>query len=356
MGDAGLIALRRLVTALVLLALTVYLVYIAVWQTHVPAPLFEDWRWYGDGPARLLTGQPLYDPVYLHGPYHLADPAVMGKFNQWPALAVALLPFQTAVPEGARDLVWGVAMAALLVGAFALVWPRRATPLTAIALALLIAVAPPTWLAFRTANLACAIALGVALVIVGHRRRSPALVAVGLLLAGIAKLLPAVPLVLWLLVRHREWRPVVYAMVAGGALTAVAVALRGPSVISDFVITSAGQLPLAEWTNVAPAYLLAPLLGNLALPLSIAAALVVVALALLPGRSDGASLLLLTTASCLVLSTTHLFWWLSPMIVALAYYGDEIVRLLRKLFEWQPGAEAGESGAPRDQSAGASVT
>jgi hypothetical protein len=333
-----LIALRRLVVALVLLVLAVYLVYIVVWQTHVPAPLFEDWRWYGDGPARLLAGQPLYDPVYLHGPYDQADPAVMGKFNQWPALAVALLPFEAVVPQAAQGLIWGGAMAALLVLAFELAWPRGASPMTALTLALLEAVAPPAWLAFRTANLACAIALGVALTIVGHRRNSSGLVATGLLLAGIAKLIPAFPLVLWLLVRHREWRPVVYALIAGGALTAVAVALRGPSVIWDFVITSAGQLPLAEWTNVAPAYVLAPSLGSLALPLSLGVALVLAVYGLRPDRSDGASLLLLTTASCLVLTTTHLFWWLSPMIVALAYYGDAIVERLDSLFGWQPRA------------------
>jgi hypothetical protein len=169
--------------------------------------------------------------------------------------------------------------------------------------------------------------------------------AAGLLLAGIAKVLPAAPLVLWLIVRHRQWRAVLYALLAGGVLTAVAVVLRGPSVISDFIVTSAGQLPLAEWTNVAPAYLLAPVLGNLALPLSIAVALVLVLVALRPGRSDGASLLLLTTASCLVFSTTHLFWWLSPMIVALAFYGDHMVERLGVLFDWRPRGR--EPSSPR---------
>ncbi len=341
-SQLGMLWPRRLVAALVLLALAVYLLYIAVWQTHVPAPLFEDWTWYGDGPARLLAGQPLYDPLYLHGPYDQADPHIMGKFNQWPALAVALLPFEAFVPQAVQPLVWGSAMAAMLVAAFALVWPRT-TLVTGIALVLLVAVAPPVWLAFRTANFASAIALGVALTILGQRRHSTTLMATGLLLAGIAKLVPAVPLALWLVARHREWRALAVALVAGAVLTAVAVYLRGMSVIADFVTTSTGQLPLAEWTNVAPAYLLAPLLGNLALPLSIAVAIGLALAAFLPGRTDGASLLLLTVASCLVLSTTHLFWWLSPMIVVLAYYGDVLVRVLGRLFDWRadgpsPGA------------------
>lgn len=348
-GGRGLRALRRLVAVLVLVALATYLVYVAVWQTHVPAPLFEDWRWYGDGPARLMTGERLYDAVYLHGPYSLADPAVMGKFNQWPALAVALVPFQAFVPEGARDLVWGLLMAALVVVAFALVWPRSVRPTTGVALALIVAVAPPTWLAVRTANLACAIALGVALTIVGQRRGSRGLIAAGLLLAGIAKILPAVPLALWLLARHREWRPVAYAVVAGAGLTAIAVYLQGLSVIGDFVVTSAGQLPLTEWTNVAPAYLLAPFLGSLAMPASMVAALLLATYALRAGRSDGVSLLLLTIASCLVISTTHLFWWLSPMVVGIAYYGDWIARRLDALFDW-------DRGRPADQSSGASAT
>ena len=334
--DRRLLTLRRLIAVLVLAVLAMYLVYVAVWQTSVPAPLFEDWRWYGDGAARLMTGQQLYDPAFLHGPYDQADPAVFGKFNQWPALAAALVPFQAIIPAGLRDLVWGLLMAAVLILAFALVWPRAAQPSTGFALALIVAVAPPTWLALRTANLACVVALGVALTIVGHRRRSPALTAVGLLLAGIAKLIPAVPLVLWLVVKHREWRPVAYAAIAGAALTAIPVVLQGPSLITDFITASAGQLPLAEWTNVAPAYLLAPFLGSLALPLSLAVALVLAVYGLRPSRSDGASLVALTTASCLVLTTTHLFWWLSPVIVALAYYGDWIVQRLGSLFDWQP--------------------
>ena len=109
----------------------------------------------------------------------------MGKFNQWSGLAAALIPFVLAVPVQAQDLVWGMLMAAALVGAYALVWPRRADPVTVLALALIVAVLPPSWLALRTANLACAVALGVALTIVGQRRKSTVLTAAGLLLAGI---------------------------------------------------------------------------------------------------------------------------------------------------------------------------
>lgn len=330
--------MHRIVAVLMLTVLATYLVNIAVWQTHVPARLFEDWTWYGDGPARLMAGQPLYDPVLLHGPYDLADPAVMGKYNQWPALAAALMPFQAIIPVQWREPVWGVLMAGMLIIAFALVWPRGAAPLAGTALALVVAVAPPAWLAFRTANLACAVALGVALTIIGHRRRSTGLMAMGLLLAGIAKLLPAMPLVLWLLVRHREWRPVVAAVLVGAALTAIPVFLQGPSVIWDFVIASAGQMPLAEWTNVAPAYRLAPMLGSLALPVSVVAALALAAYALRPARSEGASLLLLTIASCLVISTTHLFWWLSPMVVAVAYYGNAILARWGTRFDWEGSA------------------
>jgi len=50
-----------------------------------------------------MFGERLYDPVYLQGPYDQSDPAVIGKYNQWPALAVALLPFEMAVPEQARS-------------------------------------------------------------------------------------------------------------------------------------------------------------------------------------------------------------------------------------------------------------
>jgi len=326
---------RRVVATLVVISMALVLLGILAWQTNIRARLFEDWHWYHDGAVRLMTGETLYDPVYLHGPYDQADPAVMGKYNQWPALAVSLVPFEVAVPEPLREPVWGLVMAAMLVMAFGLVWPRRPQPLTATALALIVALIPATWLAFRTANFASAVALGVSLSIVGQRRRSTGLVAIGLLLAGIAKILPAVPLVLWLVVKHRQWRPVAVAVVAGAALTAIAVALQGPSVLTDFVAASTSQLPLDQWTNVAPAYLLAPFLGALALPVSWLTAIGLGAAALRPQTSDGASLLLLTTASCLVMPTTHVFWWLSPMVVAIAYYGDRIAGWLGLLFDWR---------------------
>jgi len=326
---------RRVVAILIVISLALVLLGILAWQTNIRARLFEDWRWYHDGAVRLMSGERLYDPVYLHGPYDQADPAVMGKYNQWPALAVSLVPFEMTVPEPLREPVWGLVMAAMLVTAFGLVWPRRPQPLTATALALIVALVPATWLAFRTANFASAVALGVSLSIVGQRRRSTGLIAIGLLLAGIAKILPAVPLVLWLVVRHRQWRPVAVAVVAGAALTAIAVALQGPSVLTDFVAASASQLPLEQWTNVAPAYLLAPFLGALALPVSLLTAIGLGAAALRPQTSDGASLLLLTTASCLVMPTTHVFWWLSPMVVAIAYYGDRIAGWLGLLFDWR---------------------
>jgi hypothetical protein len=344
---------RRITAVSLLAAFVVVLAVIILWQTNLPVRLFEDWRWYQDGALRLMSGRPLYDPVYLHGPYDQTDPAVMGKYNQWPALAVALVAFEAAIPEAVREPLWGLLMAAFLVVAFALVWPRS-TLLVGTALALIVALLPATWLALRTANVASAVALGVTLTIVGQRRQSTGLVALGLLLAGIAKVLPAAPLVLWLLVRHRAWRPVVLALAVGGALTAVAVVLQGPSVIWDFVVTSAGQLPLALWTNVAPAYLLAPYLGGLATPVSLAAAAVLVAAALRRRASDGSSLLLLTAASCLALPTTHVFWWLSPMVVVSAFYGDRLVKLLGLLFDWH----ADDVGLPRPgrQAAGSNLT
>jgi hypothetical protein len=283
-----------------------------------------------------MAGEPLYDPVYLQGPFDQSDPEVMGKYNQAPSFAVALMPFEMIVPEYLREPIWGVAMATMLAAAFVVVWPRRIQPVTSTALALLVALTPAAWLALRTANVACAVALGVALTIIGHRRRSMSLMATGLLIAGIAKILPAVPLALFLVLKHREWRPVAVAIAAGAALTGVAVVVGGPSVVTDFVVASANQLPLQQWTNVAPSFLLTPLLGGMAAPVSLAFAAGLVLIGLRSRTTDGACLLLLTTASCLVMSTTHVFWWLSPMTVAIAYYGNWLAGRLGPLFDWQP--------------------
>lgn len=338
---------RRLAAVLIVVALALLLFSVLLWQTHLPVPLFEDWRWYHDGPDRLRAGMPLYDAAFLHGTFDQSDPQIIGKYDQWPAFAVALLPFDFVVPDELQMMLWGILTTAMLVVAFALVWPRGAQSLTATALILIVALAPATWLGFRTANMACAVALGVALTIVGQRRGSTALMASGVLLAGIAKILPALPLGLWLIARHRQWRPVAIAVAAGAVLTGIAMVLAGPSIIGDFWLASTNRLPLDQWTNVAPARLLAPWLGSLAEPVSLVAAAVLVALALRRGQSDGGSLLLLTIASCLVLPTTHFYWWLGPMVVLLAYYGDRIVHLLGRLFDWRTGTS---------QSAGSSLT
>ena len=338
---------RRLLAIALMSLLATLLSAVLLWQITLPVGLFEDWGWYQDGPARLLADEPLYDRAYLQGPFYLRDPAIYGKFNQSPALAVALLPYEMAVPEEFRAPVWGLITTVMLVASFVLVWPRTAQPLTATTFALIVALAPATWVAFRTANLACAVALGVGLTIIGHRRNSTWLVAAGLLLAGIAKVLPAAPLVLWLIVKHREWRPVAIAIVAGAALTGIALVYQGPSLIKDFVTASLNQLPSDQWTNVSPSFLLSPILGGLATPISLAAAAALVAAALGRRSSDGAALLLLTTASCMIMPTTYVFWWLSPMVVAIAHYGDWIVQGLGIVFDWQPNGAQRQSAGPK---------
>ena len=108
------------------------------------------------------------------------------------------------VPTAVRQVTWAAAMAAALVAAIALAWPRRLWWGSGLLIAVIV-LQPPingAWLGYidqiHYANPNALVALGVALVWLGRRRGSVALMTVGLVLAAV-KIFPAATLGLWLL-------------------------------------------------------------------------------------------------------------------------------------------------------------
>lgn len=310
---------------------------INIWRlARDPSAAFgSDWLWVRDGAQRLLEGAQLYAPGYLTGPYHQLDAGLQYSYNLAPSFAPLALPL-LALPGWAQPVLWAVLMAAALGTAFALVWPTTAPSVTVLA-ALVLAVLPATLFAVWWANPSCLVALGVALVIVGDRRGDNRLIALGLLCAGVAKVLPALPLVAWLLVRRRTRRPIAGAAAVGAGLLAVVVVLQGPSVLLDFLsATRNAQQETGIVGNVAPSLLLAPYLGaSLAQILPVGLAVMAALVALSARADDRASLVLLLLATCCFVPNLWVHWLLAPLIATVAFYGQAIASGLASL---PPGA------------------
>jgi hypothetical protein len=333
---------KRLVFGL-LLAMLAGVASVNVWRlANDPSAAFgSDWWWVRDGAQRLLQGAQLYAPDYLAGPYHQLDAGLQYSYNLAPSFAPLTVPL-LALPVWAQLLLWVALMASALVAAFALVWPATARSVTLLA-ALILAVLPATLFAVWWANPSCLVALGVALVIVGDRRGDDRLITLGLICAGVAKVLPALPLVAWLLVRRRTWRPIAGAAAVGAGLLAIVVVLQGPSVLLDFVVaTRNAQQETGVVGNVAPSLLLAPHIGaSLAQILPVGFAVVATLVALTSRVDDRAALVLLLLATYCFVPNLWVHWLLAPLIATVAFYGHTIASGLALL---PPGARLTKSG------------
>lgn len=322
----------RAVPGLVVLALIGLVIVINLLRLagDPSAPFGSDWRWYRDGADRLLSAAPLYDPRLLIGPYDQTQPGLEYTFNQAPTLAPVVTAFALAVPDALTTAAWSTLMAACLALAFILVWPRGASRTAFLVLGSMLLVSPAIMFGLWWANASCAVALGTALVIFGERRQRRSLVTAGLLLAGVAKILPAVPLALWLLVRRRGWRPVATAGAVGLALLGAVTAIEGPGVIGDFLVATGNALPVqGNLANVAPAALLAPIIGGTAASsLCFAVATGLAGLSMHRSVPEGWSLLGLLTAVCLVVPNLWVHWLIAPMVAAVALVGPRALRLL----------------------------
>ncbi len=211
-------------------ALVVVLVSLSSWTTVDPSRLFTDVEWYQKALPALTSDAPLYDPEKL-APHQLQPPPF---WNQAPS--TALFASFLLLPEG--KLLWGVIMAASVIGGLVLVWPRIGLLGT-----LLLASALVVWFPIVTAltkgNLNALIFLMLAIAL-----RFPRAAGWAIGVATAAKLAPVLG-VAWLLGR-RDWRGATIALVIPILATLVVLVWKGPDTLIDFVILRANESKLDQ--------------------------------------------------------------------------------------------------------------
>ena len=188
------------------------------WVQHIAAPLFGDIAWYAKALPALLSAEPLYDPITLR-----SHPMVAPEYwNQAPSLAPFVLTMVIS------PWIWIVASVGSVVAGMVLIWPRvnPAATLTVIALLLL---AEPVRASLWSANVN-----GMVFGLLAVALRFPRVAGWSIGLAAALKVIPILG-VAWL-IGKRDWRGSVIAVAVLAAFTLVTVAVKGPTVVPDFVI------------------------------------------------------------------------------------------------------------------------
>lgn len=181
----------------------------------LPERLGSDWGWYRDGPFRLAAGLPLYDVSMLRGPFEYPGGQLI--WNQAPWALALIAPF-ALLPDAIQLPAWLAFMdGALLVG-LALIWPRSTTPVL-LFVATITAISSPFLMGMTWGNLQSVATLGIGLFMFGYRKRSHSIMGVGIAVAA-TKLVPALPLIAFVVFRLRQWRPL---SVAGILLCAATI-------------------------------------------------------------------------------------------------------------------------------------
>jgi hypothetical protein len=213
----------------------------------LPERLGSDWDWYRDGPFRLAAGLSLYDVSMLRGSFDY--PGGQPIWNQAPWALALIAPF-TLLPDAIQSPVWlAFTDAALLVG-LALIWPRSTTPVL-LFVATITAISAPFLMGMTWGNLQSVATLGIGLFMFGQRKRSDAIVGVGIAVAA-TKLIPALPLIAFVVFRLRQWRPLFVAAILLCAATIPVLIVR-PTALVDFALVTLNIDPVATRYNLAPA-------------------------------------------------------------------------------------------------------
>jgi hypothetical protein len=296
--------------------IAIVLVVVAIWSIVVaryPSVIGADWIAYRDGVDRLVDGRPVYEPMLMLGPYDYVTPA-FGDFFNMPPWFLAIAGPASMLSAPLDRLVWAATVAASLGIAFAITVPRRYRS----TLLPVLLVFTPVWMTLAWGNATAIVVLGVALWVAGVRRGSTSLLVFGIVLASL-KLVPAIPLALYLL-RAGRLRPVVLAAALIGGLTIAFSLAAGQNLVHDFAVMFANIRQTPD-TNLAPSVYLARLLPDLDAVL-IVRVVAITLIALLAFRRP--SLAVVAGMELLVLAlplNVSSFWILHPMVVAFAWLG-----------------------------------
>jgi Glycosyltransferase family 87 len=273
------------------------------WLLSLPLRLGSDWDWYRDGPFRLAAGLPLYDASMLGGPFnYLTGPLV---WNQAPWALAVVAPF-ALLPDAIQMPAWLLFTdCALLVG-LALTWPKSTTPVF-LFIATITALSAPFLMGMSWGNLQSVAALGIGLFMFGYRKRSDALMGVGIAVAA-TKLIPALPLVAFVVLRARRWRPLfVSGILLGVAM--IPVLIVRPTALSDFALVALNMDSLRTTYNLSPALWLT---GGIWLVRAVV--LVLGAAAIRFVRSDDALQVILLGLACLLVQNLYADWFVMPLL------------------------------------------
>jgi hypothetical protein len=246
-GDESRPLERRRFRPLPLAAALVITALLPIWIRHLAPPpeprdFFQDWL----AARRLVTGQPLYDPLALEAP----TIGIPGGFQvvhspHPPTSALVALPL-AALPYRAALLTWNLLNLGLLAGTLWLIarelrWPIRRPALLVATAALMAWV--PLWEQVEHGQMGL---LLLALLTVAWRelRRGRDTVAgAALAVAAALKIFPAV--LLGYVVLRRRPRAVLAALATLAVIAAVLTASAGPRVWVDYV--QLGMPELARW-------------------------------------------------------------------------------------------------------------
>jgi hypothetical protein len=229
--------------------------------------------------------------------------------------------------------VWVAVIALALTVAVFLTAPRRDRAI----FVALIAVWTATWTAIAWGNATALVVLGIAIWTIGLRRESTVLLTTGILLASI-KIVPAIPLALYLL-RSRRVAPVAWAAGAIEVTTFVVAGLDRTNVVADF-IRAFDNIRQTTDVNIAPSALIKAVApsADAVLPLRVGAVVAIAALsALRPSIAIVGWMELIVLALPL---NVYSFWLLHPVIVGLAWMSEDETRTAaghRSLYgRWHP--------------------
>ena len=276
----------------------------------LPRIAIGDFETYRAGALHVLSGEPLYAPFQLAGPYGLGD-AAFGQGYVYPPSAAVL-----STPLALLPLVPSWLVFSLLSGGFlALVTYRIArgegasTAMSAGATAVVLASGPAVW-SIATGNVNTLVAAGLGMVWLAPRSAGY-LASIGALI----KIYPAMAIA-WTL-RGRTARAglagLVGPAIVGGTGLALSVLVFGPGAWRDFA-TALGNGKSASVFIPAPRSVLSPLVGDLgATMLTIGLALTLL-VAVVRLRDDRRAFALLSLALILPAPDWFAHYALIPMV------------------------------------------
>jgi alpha-1,2-mannosyltransferase len=241
---AGIAAVDPLVVAVVAL---LALIRVAGYLLAIGSPAWAyDFAAYHGAAARLLAGEPLYDPALVAVPFLAEGP---GLYLYPPPFAALMVPVAALLPDPAvANLAWSILGAASIVAAVALLARGSgARPTRLAVLALVIAAFPPTVQELVMGNVHLQLLLLLAIAVAGARRDDRAgdlLAGVAIGLAAIVKLYP-LALLAWFVLARRPW-PLVSAAATIAVVALATLPVVGVDAWRDYLAVMGNMSPLVS--------------------------------------------------------------------------------------------------------------